>query len=52
LSGEPSQEMGERVRRDRQRHARQPMIELLNGLADVEPLYEDFSVWRDASTAL
>jgi len=27
------------------------MIDLLNDLADVDPWYEDFSVWRYASTA-
>src|SRR5690348_15254387 len=51
LSGEPSRETRERVRRDRERHVRQPMIDLLNDLADVDPWYEDFSVWRYASTA-
>jgi hypothetical protein len=51
LSGEPSRETRERARRDRERHVRQPMIDLLNDLADVDPWYEDFSVWRYASTA-
>ncbi|HEX2317461.1 MAG TPA: DUF2461 family protein [Streptosporangiaceae bacterium] len=51
LSGEPSRETRERVRRDRERHVRQPMIDLLNDLADVDPWYEDFSVWRYASTS-
>ena len=27
------------------------MIDLLNDLADVDPWYEDFAVWRYASTA-
>jgi uncharacterized protein (DUF2461 family) len=51
LSGEPSRETRERVRRDREEQVRQPMIDLLNDLADVDPWYEDFSVWRYASTA-
>jgi hypothetical protein len=51
LSGEPSVQTRERVRRDRERHVRQPMIDLFNDLADVDPWYEDFAVWRYASTA-
>jgi uncharacterized protein DUF2461 len=51
LSGEPSVETRERVRRDREHQVRRPMIDLLNDLADVDPWYEDFSVWRYASTA-
>ena len=51
LSGEPSPQTRELVRHDRERHVRQPMIDLLNDLADVDPWYEDFSVWRYASTA-
>ena len=51
LDGEPSRATRERVRRDREQHVRQPMIGLLNDLADVDPWYEDFSVWRYASTA-
>jgi uncharacterized protein (DUF2461 family) len=51
LGGEPSRETRERVRRDRERQVRQPMIDLLNDLADVDPWYEDFAVWRYASTA-
>jgi Conserved hypothetical protein (DUF2461) len=51
LEGEPSVQTRERVRRDRERHVRRPMIDLLNDLADVDPWYEDFSVWRYASTA-
>ncbi len=50
LGGEPSRETRERVRRDRERQVRQPMIDLLNDLADVDPWYEDFSVWHYAST--
>jgi uncharacterized protein (DUF2461 family) len=51
LGGEPSRETREQVRRDREEHVRQPMIDLLNDLADADPWYEDFSVWRYASTA-
>ena len=51
LEGEPSRELRERVRRDREKQVRQPMIDLLNDLADADPRYEDFSVWRYASTA-
>src|SRR5579862_7952615 len=51
LGGEPTHEIRERVRRDREAHVRQPMIDLLNDLADADPWYEDFAVWRYASTA-
>ena len=51
LSGEPSRETRERVRRRREQLVRQPMIDLLNDLADTDSWYEDFSVWRYASTA-
>ena len=51
LGGEPSRETRERVRRDREAQVRQPMIDLLNDLADADPWYEDFAVWSYASTA-
>ncbi len=51
LGGEPSRETRERLRRHREEQVRQPMIDLLNDLADVDPWYEDFAVWRYASTA-
>jgi hypothetical protein len=51
LSGEPSRQTRERVRRDREEHVRRPMIDLLSDLADADPWYEDFAVWRYASTA-
>jgi uncharacterized protein (DUF2461 family) len=51
LDGEPSRETRERVRRHREEHVRQPMIDLLNDLAYVDPWYEDFAVWRYAGTA-
>jgi hypothetical protein len=51
LEGEPSLQTRQRVRRQREVQVRQPMIDLLNDLADVDPWYEDFSVWSYASTA-
>jgi hypothetical protein len=51
LGGEPSRETRERLRRHREEQVRQPMVDLLNDLADVDPWYEDFAVWRYASTA-
>ena len=51
LGGDPSRETRERVRRDREEQVRQPMIDLLNDLADADPWYEDFAVWRYATTA-
>jgi hypothetical protein len=51
LGGEPSRETRERVRRHREEHVRQPMIDLLSDLADTDPWYEDLAVWRYASTA-
>jgi len=51
LSGEPSRETRERVRRDREAQVRQPMVHLLSDLAAMDSWYEDFAVWRYASTA-
>ena len=51
LGGEPSQETRQRVRRQREALVRQPMIDLLNDLADEDPRYDDYSVWSYASTA-
>jgi uncharacterized protein (DUF2461 family) len=51
LAGEPSRETRERVRPRREALVRQPMIDLLNDLADMDSWYEDFAVWRYASTA-
>ncbi len=51
LGGEPSRETRERIRRRREEQVRHPMIDLLNDLADVDTWYEDFAVWRYASTA-
>lgn len=51
LGGEPSLETRERVRRDREMQVRQPMIDLLSDLADMDSWYENFAVWRYANTA-
>lgn len=51
LDGEPTRDTREHLRRDRERQVRQPMIDLFNDLADADPWYEDFAVWRYASTA-
>jgi uncharacterized protein (DUF2461 family) len=51
LEGEPSRETRERIRPHREKQVRQPMIDLLNDLADTDPWYEDFAVWRYGSTA-
>jgi uncharacterized protein (DUF2461 family) len=51
LGGEPARETREALRRHREAQVRQPMIDLLNDLADADPWYEDFAVWRYASTA-
>jgi uncharacterized protein (DUF2461 family) len=51
LDGEPSRETREGLRRDRERQVRRPMIDLLCDLADADAWYEDFAVWRYASTA-
>lgn len=46
LEGEPSAEVRRQCRRDREDLVRRPMIELLNAVADADPAYEDFAVWR------
>ncbi|REE59003.1 hypothetical protein BX257_1495 [Streptomyces sp. 3212.3] len=46
LQGEPNHATRERHRADRERLVRQPMIALLNEVADTDPRYEDFSVWH------
>ncbi|TXS01587.1 DUF2461 family protein [Streptomyces sp. col6] len=46
LQGEPGAATRERCRADRERLVRQPMIDLLNDVADSDPRYEDFSVWH------
>ncbi|MFD4874492.1 DUF2461 family protein [Streptomyces sp. NPDC058420] len=51
LQGEPSHTTRERCRADRERLVRQPMIALLNAVADADPRYEDFSVWHYRTTS-
>jgi uncharacterized protein (DUF2461 family) len=46
LQGEPSQSVREECRKDRERLVRQPMIALLNDVADRNLEYDDFSVWH------
>ncbi|MFD8685953.1 DUF2461 family protein [Streptomyces sp. NPDC059651] len=46
LQGEPNKATRERYRADRERLVRQPMIALLNEVADFDARYEDFSVWH------
>ncbi|MEV6283973.1 DUF2461 family protein [Kribbella sp. NPDC051770] len=45
LEGEPSADTRRACRRDREALVREPMIALLNVVADADPAYEDFSVW-------
>ncbi|MER7645331.1 DUF2461 family protein [Streptomyces sp. NPDC126522] len=51
LQGEPSHTTRERCRADRERLVRQPMIALLNAVADADARYEDFSVWHYRTTS-
>jgi len=51
LDGEPSPQTREGLRRQREELVRRPMIDLFNDLADADPWFEDFAVWRYASTA-
>ena len=46
LQGDPDHATREGCRADRERLVRQPMIALLNEVADADPRYEDFSVWH------
>jgi hypothetical protein len=48
LDGDPSVEVRDGLRRDRERMIRQPMIALLQDVADAAAAYEDFSVWSFA----
>lgn len=45
LEGDPSADVRQRCRRDREELVRLPMIALLNAVADADRAYEDFSVW-------
>ncbi|MEU8224164.1 DUF2461 family protein [Kribbella sp. NPDC048915] len=46
LEGEPSEQVRRECRKDREELVRQPMVDLLNTVADADPAYEDFAVWR------
>jgi Conserved hypothetical protein (DUF2461) len=50
LEGDPSPSLRESLRRDRERLVRQPMIALLQDVADADPAYDDFSVWGFGKT--
>ncbi|MBZ6093475.1 DUF2461 domain-containing protein [Streptomyces olivaceus] len=45
LEGDPPPEVRESLRKERELHVRQPMIALLNTVADAVPALDDFSVW-------
>jgi hypothetical protein len=45
LQGEPTMEERRRLREDRERLVRQPMVALLQDIADTDPAYEEFFVW-------
>jgi uncharacterized protein DUF2461 len=46
LEGEPSVAVRRECRREREELVREPMVELLNVVADEDPAYQDFAVWR------
>ncbi|MGZ0152738.1 DUF2461 family protein [Kribbella sp. WER1] len=45
MEGEPSAAVRRECRREREELVREPMIGLLNAVADADSAYEDFSVW-------
>ncbi|MER5554690.1 DUF2461 family protein [Streptomyces sp. NPDC002793] len=45
LEGDPPRESRENLRGERELYVRQPMIALLNDVADANPALDDFSVW-------
>jgi hypothetical protein len=51
LDGDPPAAVRERNRKDRERLVRQPMIALLQDVADADEAYDDFSVWGYGNTA-
>lgn len=51
LDGEPSEQVRQRCRTEREQLVRQPMIALMNDVADADEAYEDFSVWSYAKMA-
>jgi uncharacterized protein DUF2461 len=50
LEGDPSTSLRESLRRQREQLVRQPMIALLQDVADADPVYDDFSVWHYGKT--
>src|SRR5262245_11306563 len=50
LDGDPPLAVRERHRKDRERLVREPMVALLQDIADADPAYEDFSVWHYGKT--
>ncbi|PPK66866.1 DUF2461 family protein [Actinokineospora auranticolor] len=46
LEGIPTQQTRDRVRADRERLVRRPMLALLDGLASANPRFADYSVWH------
>lgn len=51
LEGDPSNETRERLRHDRERLVRRPMLDLLTDVAATDEAYERFSVWGYGKTA-
>lgn len=49
LDGDPTRAEREPLRKDRERLVRQPMIALLQDIADVDPAYDEFFVWGFAT---
>ena len=45
LDGDPPQSVRKALSKDRERLVREPMVALLQDVADADPAYEDFSVW-------
>ncbi|MEQ7124157.1 DUF2461 family protein [Actinopolymorpha sp. B11F2] len=45
LEGDPPAAFRETLRKEREQLVRQPMIALLQDVADADPTYDDFSVW-------
>lgn len=45
LEGDPTREERELLRKERERLVRQPMIALLQDIADADPAYDEFFVW-------
>ncbi|MGW6282580.1 DUF2461 family protein [Kribbella sp. NPDC055071] len=52
LEGVPSLEVRAQCRQGREDFVRQPMVDLLTTLAEADPAYEDFAVWRYGGVSL